>query len=216
LTEYKRLRKVAENSNVSGLPQVEGAWARIDGAVHFLIAFPDRRLRLVRDPSAVREGGAPTYELQSYMDRREQELAAVAAIRFEQSNQPSRNNLYNEWLAVCEDFKPSDVKDGEPFLLAKKRRQREKMCELIRFAKTLPFSDVPTVERVDPTRFRVSSVDWGYVRVDRSAPKLDLVDSFEYTCAYNRNIEQSPDPERARALACAAALLLDFPQLARK
>lgn len=215
LRRYEQLCELANDQNLPGVPPIEAAWARIDGTIYFLIPFQDRRLRLIRDPKTIREGGAPTYHFLNLVDDAGFETkAAVAAIRFERSNQPSGKNLYNDWLAVRDRYRRIPEPDMDWYTYSQRRAQRKRTAKLIRFAKTIPFNELPSAERAGPTRFRVFSPDWGYVRVDRTSPGLDLADSFEYKCGYNRNIQQSPDPVRVQAVACAAALLLDFPQLA--
>lgn len=195
--------------------RLKPAWARIDGTIFFLIHHQGRRLRLIRDAKALREGGAPTYYFLDFVDEDEFETkAAVAAIRFERTGQPSRNNLYNDWLAVRGEYRPLPGQAWLPY--SERRAQRRKTAKLIRFAKAIASDDLPLAERAGDSRYRIFSHDWGYVRVDRISPKVNLADSFEYTCGYNRKIEQSPNPQRAKALACAAALLLDFPHVANK
>jgi hypothetical protein len=89
------------------VPTVEGAWARIDGTVHFLIAFPTYSLMLTRYPAASQDRRAPVYAVRecgrsapfdAAWDDEIRTKAAIAAIRFERTHEPSRNNLYNGWV----------------------------------------------------------------------------------------------------------------------
>ena len=53
---------------------------------------------------------------------------------------------------------------------------------------------------------------WGAVRVRRHA--LSPLESYQYDC--RRSCWKAEDPEAAEDLACAAAMLADFPELGQR
>jgi hypothetical protein len=104
-SKYAKLCALAELPPDPEEPRVERAWARIDGSVEFLLAFGEKKARNRKTLEYARLGGAPVYEMLaswSPFDDYEKRwsLAAVAALRFEQTGEPERHNLYNNWDIV--------------------------------------------------------------------------------------------------------------------
>lgn len=62
--EYAKLAALAGQPRGPEEPQVEGAWARIDGSVAFLVSFGGKKGRITKNPEYARRGGArPTKQL---------------------------------------------------------------------------------------------------------------------------------------------------------
>ena len=92
--EYERLTALADAPETPNEARVECAWARSDGTTEFLIAHENNRFRLAKRFGLARESGAPTYDLIGWYPKSAanhelaQTQAAVAAIRFERTNEP--------------------------------------------------------------------------------------------------------------------------------
>ena len=93
------------------------------------------------------------------------------------------------------------------------KENREKLSKLLKLARAasaelLTVSSVRSSGRQKDFRVRFP---WGTVLVQKY--QFSLPESFEYHC--NASCAKAEDPERARDLACAAAMLAEFPSLVR-
>jgi hypothetical protein len=88
-----------------GEPQVERAWARIDGSVAFLVSFDGKKARVTKSLQYDRLAGSPEYDAINIFGICDPphdygkmcDLAALAAVRFERAQEPEKHNLYNDW-----------------------------------------------------------------------------------------------------------------------
>jgi hypothetical protein len=216
-SEYARLSALADLPADPEEPRVERAWARIDGSIEFLASFGGERGRITKTLEYARQGGAPTYSgglWRGYPDHRKaSELNGVAAIRFERTHQPERHNLYNNWDIVQKHRRQSHRRwDEEPDRLQRRKENREKLSRLLKAARAAPqqLPDVVRVRSFEREKRFLVQFTWGAVTVQR---RLLWFGSLEYSC--QGSCTKAEDPELARDLACATAMLAEFPRLAR-
>lgn len=216
-SEYARLSVLAGQPPSSEEPPVERAWARIDGSIEFLVAFGEGKVRDTKTLEYSRLGGGPSYESSisslPYEDyAKTSTLAKVATVRFERTHAPETHNLYNDWDKVQAHRRESDRRwDENQYRRQCVKENRETLSKLLKLARGAP-KELPTVFSI---RSSGSQKDfhvrfpWGTVWVQKS--QFSLIESFEYRC--NASCEKAEDPELARDLACAAAMLAEFPSL---
>ena len=217
---YDRLSALADEPPGPEEPQVEHAWARIDGSVAFLVSFGGKKGRLVKSLEYARLGGAPAYEAINLLGVCGPEgdygklhtLAAVAAIRYERAHQPERHNLHNNWDIVQAHRRARDrAWDDESYRRERAREDRQELSRLLKLARSAP-EKLPRVfnvrSNVFPKSYRVR-FPWGVVWVESYTEPLEVP---HYDC--RDSCSGAEDPELARDLSCAAVLLYEFPKLA--
>ena len=199
-------------------PQVEHAWARIDGSVAFLVSFGGKKGRLVKSLEYARLGGAPAYHGINTLDMcgpdddygKTFELAALAVVRFERTHKPEGHNLHNNWDIVQAHRRARDRPWDEYEESHRRERSaenRQRLSKLLKLARSVP-EKLPRVfsvrsdghQKIYRVRFpggviRVRSYTWPF-----ELPEYDCRDSSS----------KAEDSE----LACSAAMLYDFPKLA--
>jgi hypothetical protein len=140
-------------------------------------------------------------------------LAAAAAIRFERIRSPERHNLYNDWDKVQAHRRKFDRHwDEQAYRRERAKEDREKLSKLLKMAKGSP-EKLPAVVSVSwrkRERNFVVRFPWGAVQVRRYEWPLR---PLRYECRVAS--DKTEDPELAEDLACAAAMLAEFPILAR-
>jgi hypothetical protein len=218
-SDYARFSALADQPPSPEESHVERAWARIDGSVEFLISFGKEKARITKTLEYVRLGGAPTWEISIFWVPYEEyaktrTLAAVAVLRWERTHQPEKHNLYNDWDKVQAHRRETDRRwDEDSYRRKRVKENREKLSRLLKLARAAP-EKLPRVfsmrssERQKDFQVRFP---WGTVRVQRY--DFSLLESLEYRC--NASCEKAEDPELARDLACAAAMLAEYPKLFR-
>jgi hypothetical protein len=217
--EFARLSALADQPTSPEEPNVERAWARIDGSIRFLASFGERKACITKTTGYARLGGAPTYGTPIFWVPYEEyattsTLAAVAALRFERTHEPEKHNLYNDWDIVQAHWRAWDRRwDENLYRRQHVKQNREKLSKLLKLARAAP-EKLPRVFSARSSgrqkNFRVR-FPWGVVRVRRY--QFSLLESLEYQC--NESCTRTADPELARDLACAAAMLAEFPSLVR-
>lgn len=215
-SEYARLCALADQPPDPEEPRVERAWARIDGSIEFLVSFDEEKGRVKKTLEYARLGGAPVYSSSFWRSgdyRRTSALAAVAAIRFERDRQPEKHNLYNNWDIVQAHWrKRSGTRDEESDRQRYRKEHREKLSKLLKLARAhsekLP--GVIKIRSIDGEKRFLMQFTWGTVTVQK---RQTWFGSFEYHCQGASS--KAEDPELACYLACAAAMLAEFPRLAR-
>ncbi len=225
--EYARLSALAELPPHPEEPRVERAWARIDGSVRFLVRFGNCTDIVAKDLQYARLGGAPTYSAWplfwcSYDERaRLSTLAEVAALRFERTYQRERHNLYNNWDIVQAHRRERDQNwEKESYRRESIKEDRKKLSELLKLARSAPekLPKVVSVRSFEREKKFLVRFAWGVVWVERH--RFSLIEPLHYYCySGSLSVERSPcakaeDPELAEDLACAAAMLAEFPTLA--
>ncbi len=225
--KYARLSVRAELAPDPEEPVVERAWARIDGSVRFLVRFGNDRMSVTKHVEYCRLGGTPWYAVWhlSWASHEEYSkisaLAEVAAVRFERKHEPETHNLYNNWEIVQAHRRERDRDwDEESYRRECIKEDRKKLSELLKLARSAP-EKLPKVVNVRSfereTRFLVRFA-WGVVWVQRY--RFPLIEPPHYYCSSGSvSVARSPcakaeDPELAEDLACAAAMLAEFPKLA--
>jgi hypothetical protein len=218
-SDYATLSALADQPPSPEEPHVERAWARIDGSIKFLVSFGERKARITKTLEYARLGGAPTYETSIFWVPCEQyaktrSLAAVAALRFERIHEPEKHNLYNDWDKVQAHRRESNRRwDENLYRRERVKENREKLSKLLKLARAAP-EELPSVFGIRSSGrqkdFRVR-FPWGAVSVQRY--QFSLLESLEYRC--KASCAKAEDPELARDLGCAAAMLAEFPSLAR-
>jgi hypothetical protein len=216
--EYARLCALADLPANPKEPQVERAWARIDGSIRFLVSFETEKTPVIRNLEYSRLGGAPVYEtVWPFEDSDEypdlSTLAAVAALRFERTHESERHNLRNEWDKVRAHEKELDIRlkdDSYRWELAK--QDRAEASRLLKLARAIP-EQLPLVVSMRSSgreRNYLVRFPWGTVSVQRY--QFSLLESLQYHC--QSSCSRAEDPELAQDLARAAAMLAEFPRLA--
>jgi hypothetical protein len=217
-SKHDRLSALAEQPSGLEEPQVERAWARIDGSVVFLVSFGGKKARLVKSVAYARLGGAPAYYGISTLDicgpdddyGKTFDLAALAMVRFERTHQPERHNLYNNWDIVQAHHRAQGRRPWHEYDESCRRERagenRQRLSKLLKLAQSVP-EKLPKVFRMrsdgNEKIYRVQFRE-GVVRVRSYTWPLELP---EYDCR---------DPKcktEGSELACAAALLFEFPKL---
>jgi hypothetical protein len=137
----------------------------------------------------------------------------VAALRFERTDQPERHNLYNDWDKVRahqREFSRS-CEEGS-FQREWEKEKRKKLTELLKLARAVPerLPSVVSVRSFEQDKKFLVRFPWGVVGVERH--RLSLLEPLEYRCT--SSCTRDEDPELAQDLACAAAMLAEFPRLA--
>jgi hypothetical protein len=211
---YVQLSALADLPRDLGEPQVERAWARIDGSVEFLISLGEKKARMSKSLEYARIGGAPAYTLHfSCYERPEMStLAAVAAVRFERSHEPERHNLFNDWKVIQEERRLVRAEsNSDEFALKWTKEKRLNLVRLLKLARA--FADqLPNVIGVRRHKHHTTFLvrfSWGTISVAKW--QQSALESFEYGC--ESQCYRDTDPDRARDLACAAAMLAEFPRL---
>ena len=208
-------------------PVVERAWARIDGSVRFLVRFGNRTQIVTKSVRYARLGGAPTYSTGSlsWVSHEDyskiSDLAKVAALRFERTHQPDRHNLYNNWDIVQAHRRERDRNwDEESYRRERITEDRKKLSELLKLARSAPeqLPKVVNVHSLEREKKFLVRFAWGVVWVQRYRSPLSGPPSY-YCYSGTLSLDRSPcakahDPEFAEDLACAAAMLAEFPKLA--
>jgi hypothetical protein len=214
---YARLSALADLPADPEEPHVERAWARIDRSIEFLVSWRGKKARFRKTLKFARLGGAPTFEIShswsSYNEyARRSTLAAVAALRFERVNKPETHNLYNNWdieQAHRKELKKSYPEDS--FWPEQVTRSRTRLSELLKLARAAP-EQLPRVVSMRVVKregdFLVRFA-WGAVKVRRY--QFSLLESMDYHC--ESSCERAENPKLAQDLACAAAMLAEFPRL---
>lgn len=218
--EYAHLSALADSPPALEEPRVERAWGRIDGSVRFLVSFGDNKTIVTKNLEYPRLGGAPTYDAGflswcTYDEsRRLSTLAAVAALRFERTHEPERHNLYDDWDKVqAHERKLSRLYDEYPFERQWIKERRKKLTELLKLARAVPkrLPGVIGVHSFEAYKNFLVRFSWGVVAVE--SRRLSLLEPVEYRCT--SSCTRDEDPELAQDLACAAAMLAQFPRLTR-
>ncbi len=216
--EYAHLSALADSPPAPEEPVVERAWARIDRSVRFLVSFGDNKTIVTKNLGYFRLGGAPTYNpgFLSWCtydeSRRLSTLAAVVAIRFERTHQPERHNLYNDWGKVQAHQREFDRDSNEEsFCREWVQKRRKKLIELLKLARAIPerLPSVISTRSFDRDKKFLVRFPWGIVGVERQ--RFSLLEPLEYRCT--SSCTRDEDPELAQNLACAAAMLAEFPRL---
>ena len=218
-SDYARLSALADQPPSPEEPHVERACARIDGSIIFLVSSGERKARTTKTLEYARLGGAPTYET-SILGVPYDEyaktctLVAVAALRFERNHRPEKHNLYNDWDKVQAHRRERDRRWNENVYRREcVKENRENLSRLLKLARAAP-EKLPKVFSIRSSGrqkdFRVR-FPWGAVWVQRY--QFSLLESPEYRC--NASCARAEDPDLARDLACAAAMLAEFPSLVR-
>ena len=225
--EYARLSALAELPPHPEEPRVERAWARIDGSVQFLVRFGNSTDIVTKDVQYARLRGAPTYSAWplswcSYDERaRLSTLAEVAALRFERTYQPERHTLYNNWDIVQAHRRERDQNwDEESYRRESIKEDRKKLSELLKLARSAPekLPKVVSVRSFEREKRFLVRFAWGVVWVQQY--RFSPIEPPHYNCySGTLSLETPPcakaeDPELAEDLACAAAMLAEFPTLA--
>lgn len=219
-SEYSKLAALADLAPDVDEPSVERAWARIDGSICFLVSFGNGKARVIETSSYARSGGAPVYGVMGIRSGRTYEewqrlstLAAVAAIRFERTKSPERHNLHNDWDKVQAYRRNFDRHwDEQGYRRERAKADREKLSKILKMARATP-EKLPRVDGIRSSgqeKHFLVCFAWGTVQVRRYEWPLE---PLRYQCWVSPN--QAEDSELARDLACAAALLAEFPRLAR-
>jgi hypothetical protein len=149
------------------------------------------------------------------------DLAEIAAVRFERTHAPEQHNLYNNWDIVQAHRRERDRNwDEESYRRERIKQAREKLSELLKLARSAP-EKLPKVVSVHSfqgdKRFLVRFF-WGVAWVQRYG--TPLIEPPHYYCdSGTLSVDRSPcakaeDSELAEDLACAAALLAEYPKLA--
>ncbi len=218
--EYAQLSALADSPPAPEEPVVERAWARIDRSVRFLVSFGDNKTVVAKNLEYFRLGGAPSYNpgFLSWCtydeSRRLSTLAAVAALRFGRTHQPERHNLYNDWDKVQAHRRElSRCCDEDSFQREWEKERRKKLTELLKLARAIPerLPSVVSVRSFEQDRKFLVRFPWGVVGVKRH--RFSLLEPLEYRCT--SSCTRDEDPDLAQNLACAAAMLAEFPRLAR-
>jgi hypothetical protein len=144
--------------------------------------------------------------------RERRTLAAVAALRFERTHRPETHNLYNEWDKLQAHWRELDRRcDMESFRRELAQENREKLSRILKLGRTVPeqLPQVVSMRTFEREKKFLLRFEWGVVWVRRH--RLSLLEPLEYDCQGLCN--KAKDPELARDLACAGALLAEFPRL---
>jgi hypothetical protein len=222
-SDYARLSALADQPPTPEEPHVERAWARIDGSVAFLVSFGGKKARIVKSLEYARLGGAPACHGINTLDicgphddyGKMFDLAALAVVRFERTHKPERRNLYNNWDIVQAHRRARDRpwdEYEESYSRKRSRENRQRLSKLLKLARSVP-EKLPTVfsmrsdgnQKIYRVRF-----PWGVARVRSYTWPFELPD---YDC--RDSCPKAEDAELACDLACAAAMLYDFPKFAR-
>lgn len=217
-SQFASLSALAERAPSPEEPQVERAWARIDGHVEFLLSVGgEKRARVTKTLEYARLGGAPAYRVsmcsvpdEEYAKIRN--LAAVAAVRFERTHEPEGNNLFNDWDKVQAHLRTVQRSwDEDSFRLQLVKENRKELSKLLKLARAAPekLPKVLSVQSRQREKIFLVRFPWGAVRVRRHA--FSSLESFQYDCG--GACWKAEDPEAAKDLACAAAMLAEFPKL---
>jgi hypothetical protein len=224
--DYARLSGLADLAPDPEEPRIERAWTRIDGSVRFLVRFGNHTDIVTKSVEYARLGGAPVYSTWipwcSYDEHSKlSTLAKVAALRFERTHQPERHNLYNNWDIVQAHWRERDRNwDEESYRRESIKEDRKKLSELLKLARSAPekLPKVVSVRSFEREKKFLVRFAWGVVWVERY--RFSLIEPLHYYC-YSGTLSlarppcaKAEDAELAEDLACAAAMLAEFPKLA--
>ncbi|MBV9399635.1 MAG: hypothetical protein JO062_16750 [Bryobacterales bacterium] len=165
-----------------------------------------------------RLGGAPVYEASvwwvAFEEHAEMEiLAKIAALRFERAHEPEKHNPYNDWdkkEAFNRRFRAEW--NEESYWRERAKEDRTKAAALLRLARAAPerLPSVINVRSLKRSKAFTVQFPWGRVTVERY--RFPVFDSVGYRCHVSH--AKAEDPKVASDLACAAAMLAEFPRLA--
>lgn len=132
---------------------------------------------------------------------------------------PEKHNLYNNWDIVQAHRKDRSW-DEEAYRLESIQRGRTKLSQLLKLARSAPerLPKVVSVHSFNREKRFLVRFAWGVAWVQRYHSSCIEPPSYHCISGYC-NVRASPcakaeDPELAEDLACAAALLAEYPRLA--